>query len=150
MLAGLAIPLAVFIIAVFIIPAYVQNFIVKPNELERETPYIDQNITSTRRAFGIDRIEQRSFDAEISTEAFSLQDNRATLDNIRLWDWRALKDTLTQIQAIRTYYDFTDVDVDRYIIEKQTEVCAFEHAYRINGARNKGRAPGDLLWPENR
>ena len=119
LLAGLAIPLVVFIIAVFIVPAYVQNFIVKPNELERETPYIDQNITSTRRAFGIDRIEQRSFDAEISTEAFSLQDNRATLDNIRLWDWRALKDTLTQIQAIRTYYDFTDVDVDRYIIGGQ-------------------------------
>ena len=119
LLAGLAIPLAVFIIAVFIVPAYVQNFIVKPNELERETPYIEQNINWTRRAFGIDRIEQRSFDAEISTEAFSLQDNRATLDNIRLWDWRALKDTLTQIQAIRTYYDFTDVDVDRYIIERQ-------------------------------
>ena len=119
LLAGLAIPLVVFIIAVFIVPAYVQNFIVKPNELERETPYIEQNITSTRRAFGIDRIEQRSFDAEISTEAFSLQDNRATLDNIRLWDWRALKDTLTQIQAIRTYYDFTDVDVDRYIIGGQ-------------------------------
>src|SRR5439155_1718681 len=119
LLAGLAIPLVVFIIAVFIVPAYVQNFIVKPNELERETPYIDQNITSTRRAFGIDRIEQRSFDAEISTEAFSLQDNRATLDNIRLWDWRALKDTLQQIQAIRTYYNFTDVDVDRYVIGGQ-------------------------------
>jgi len=119
LLAGLAIPLVVFIIAVFIVPAYVQNFIVKPNELARETPYIEQNITSTRRALGIDRIEQRSFDAEISTEAFSLQDNRATLDNIRLWDWRALKDTLTQIQAIRTYYDFTDVDVDRYIIGGQ-------------------------------
>ena len=113
---GLAIPFIVFVIATIIVPAYVTNFIVKPNELGRETPYIEQNIIWTRRAFGVDRIEQRSFDAEISNEAFALQDNRATLDNIRLWDWRALKDTLTQIQAIRTYYDFTDVDVDRYNI----------------------------------
>src|SRR6266540_840749 len=45
--------------------------------------------------------------------------NRSTLDNIRLWDWRALQDTLTQIQAIRTYYDFTDVDVDRYTLGGQ-------------------------------
>src|SRR5437773_5020690 len=118
-IAVVAVPLIVYIVGGIIVPAYVTNFIVKPNELGRETPYIKENITWTRRAFGVDRIEQRSFDAEISTEAFSLQDNRATLDNIRLWDWRALKDTLTQIQAIRTYYDFTDVDVDRYIIERQ-------------------------------
>ena len=116
LLVGLALPLVIFVIAILIIPAYVTNFIVKPNELGRETPYIEQNIIWTRRAFGVDRIEQRNFDAETSTEAFSLQENRATLDNIRLWDWRALKDTLTQIQAIRTYYDFTDVDVDRYLI----------------------------------
>src|SRR3989442_10113166 len=75
-----------------------------------------KTIPRSRRAFGVDRIEQRNFDAETSTEAFDLQANRATLDNIRLWDWHALKDTLTQIQAIRTYYDFTDVDVDRYVI----------------------------------
>lgn len=119
LLVGLAIPLGVFIVAIVIVPAYVQNFIVKPNELERETPYIEKNISWTRRAFGIDRIEQRNFDAETSTESFSLANNRATLDNIRLWDWRALRDTLTQIQAIRTYYDFTDVDVDRYLIGGQ-------------------------------
>src|SRR3989475_5711961 len=114
-----AIPLIVYIVGGIIVPAYVTNFIVKPNELGRETPYIEQNITWTRRAFGVDRIEQRNFDAETSTEAFDLQANRATLDNIRLWDWRALKDTLQQIQAIRTYYDFTDVDVDRYVVGGQ-------------------------------
>ena len=87
--------------------------------MNREAPYIQQNIAWTRRAFGVDRIEQRSFDAETTAESFDLQNNRPTLDNIRLWDWRALKDTLTQIQAIRTYYDFTDVDVDRYVIGGQ-------------------------------
>ena len=115
-IAVVAVPLIVYIVGGIIVPAYVTNFIVKPNELGRETPYIKENITWTRRAFGVDRIEQRNFDAETSTEAFDLQANRATLDNIRLWDWHALKDTLTQIQAIRTYYDFTDVDVDRYVI----------------------------------
>jgi uncharacterized membrane protein (UPF0182 family) len=119
MIGALAIPLLVYIVGTVIIPAYVTNFIVKPNELGRETPYINHNVSWTRRAFGIDRIEQRNFDVQTSVESFDLQANRTTLDNIRLWDWRALQDTLTQIQAIRTYYDFTDVDVDRYTIGGQ-------------------------------
>ena len=112
----IALPLAIYIIGAIIVPAYVTNFVVKPNELGRETPYINHNIAWTRRAFGIDRIEQRNFDVMTTTDSFDLQGNRPTLENIRLWDWRALKDTLSQIQAIRTYYDFTDVDVDRYTV----------------------------------
>src|SRR6266850_1154324 len=119
LIVAVAIPLAVYVIGIVLVPAYVTNFIVKPNELGRETPYIEHNITATRRAFGIDRIEQRNFEADTSIEAFDIQNNRATLDNIRLWDWRALQDTLKQIQAIRTYYDFPDVDVDRYQIGGQ-------------------------------
>jgi uncharacterized membrane protein (UPF0182 family) len=120
LVAAIALPVVVYLIAAVFIPGYVTNFIVKPNELGRETPYIEQNITWTRRAFGIDKIEQRNFDAEPSVESFGLQDNRATLDNIRLWDWRALQDTLKQMQAIRIYYDFPDVDVDRYQTGGQT------------------------------
>src|SRR6267143_3246568 len=119
LIVAVAIPLAVYVIGTVLVPAYVTNFIVKPNELGRETPYIEHNITATRRAFGIDRIEQRNFAADTSIEAFDIQNNRATLDNIRLWDWRALQDTLKQIQAIRKYYDFPDVDVDRYQIGGQ-------------------------------
>lgn len=114
LIIAVAIPLAVYFVGTVLVPAYVTNFIVKPNELGRESPYIEHNITATRRAFGIDLIEQRNFDADTSIEGFDIQNNRATLDNIRLWDWRALQDTLKQIQAIRTYYDFPDVDVDRY------------------------------------
>ena len=114
LVAAVAIPLVVYLIGTVLVPGYVTNFIVKPNELGKETPYITHNIAWTRRAFGIDRIEQRNFEAKTTTESFDLPNNRATIDNIRLWDWRALKDTLSQIQAIRTYYDFTDVDVDRY------------------------------------
>lgn len=119
LIAGLALPVLVYLIAGAIIPWYVTNFVVKPNELGRETPFIEHNLTWTRQAYGIDKIEQRNFESETSTEAFSLQTNRPTLDNIRLWDWRALQDTLKQIQAIRTYYDFPDVDVDRYQIGGQ-------------------------------
>ena len=119
LIVALAIPIAVYVVGVVIIPAYVTSFVVKPNELGRETPYINYNMAATRAAYGIDRIEQRNFDANTTADASDLQGNHATLDNIRLWDWRALKDTLTQIQAIRTYYDFTDVDVDRYVIGGQ-------------------------------
>ena len=120
LIGAIALPVVVYLIAAVFIPSYVTNFIVKPNEIGRETPYIEQNITWTRRAFGIDKIEQRNFEAEPSVESFGLQDNRATLENIRLWDWRALQDTLKQMQAIRIYYDFPDVDVDRYQTGGQT------------------------------
>jgi len=120
MLFGLALPLAVFVVGVLLVPAYVTSFIVKPNELGRETPYIEENITWTRRAFGLEQVELREFQADNSVESLDLNANRPTLDNIRLWDWHALQDTLKQIQAIRTYYDFPDVDVDRYRLSDTT------------------------------
>lgn len=120
LILAVALPLGVYIVGAILVPAYVTSFIVKPNELGRETPYIEHNIQWTRRGFGLDQIESRDFDAENSVEALNLSENRQTLDNIRLWDWRALRDTLKQIQAIRTYYDFSDVDVDRYLINNET------------------------------
>ena len=82
----------------------------------------------TRRAFGLEQVELREFPAESTVESLDLNANRATLENIRLWDWRALQDTLKQIQAIRKYYDFPDVDVDRYDIDgvRQMMVAARE------------------------
>ena len=96
---------------------YVSSFIVKPNELVREQPYIAHNIELTRQAYGLDRVAQREFPAETTVEAADPANNQATLQNIRLWDWRALQDTLRQIQEIRTYYDFPDIDIDRYEID---------------------------------
>jgi uncharacterized protein len=100
-----------------IVAWYVGSFIVKPNELDRERPYIAHNIELTRQAYGLDRVTQREFPAETSVEATDAANNQATLQNIRLWDWRALQDTLRQIQEIRTYYDFPDIDIDRYEID---------------------------------
>ena len=96
---------------------YVTSFIVKPNELVREAPFISHNIEMTRKAFGLDRVEQHAFPADIGVEAVDAAHNQDTLQNIRLWDWRALQDTLRQIQEIRTYYDFPDIDIDRYTID---------------------------------
>jgi uncharacterized membrane protein (UPF0182 family) len=120
LVAALALPCLVYVIGVVLVPWYVQSFIVKPNELDRETPYITHNIEWTRRGFGLEGIELRDFEADPSTAAIDLPNNRSTIENIRLWDWKALQDTLRQIQAIRTYYDFADVDVDRYVTGGQT------------------------------
>jgi uncharacterized membrane protein (UPF0182 family) len=120
LLIAIALPVAVYIVGVVLVPSYIQSFIVKPNELDRESPYIGYNIEWTRKGFGLEQIELRDFEAENSTAALDLPNNRESLENIRLWDWRALQDTLRQIQAIRTYYDFPDVDVDRYVTGGQT------------------------------
>ncbi|MFZ1700091.1 MAG: UPF0182 family protein [Pyrinomonadaceae bacterium] len=132
-IVALAIPFAAFMIARVAIPAYVQSFIVKPNELDRETPYIEHNIAGTRAGFKIDHVKTLDYAADISPAAFDLETNRATLSNIRLWDWNALQDTLRQIQEIRTYYDFPDVDVDRYKINgEMRQVMVATREFDIN------------------
>lgn len=110
-------PAAVCYAAVGVIGWYVNTFIVKPNELVREQPYITYNIELTRQAYALDRVAQHPFPADSGVDAVDVAHNQATLQNIRLWDWRALQDTLRQIQAIRTYYDFPDIDIDRYEID---------------------------------
>ena len=119
-LVAALVPAAVCYFGVQIIGWYVSSFIVKPNELVREQPYIAHNIDLTRQAYGLDRVLQREFPAETTVEAADPATNQATLQNIRLWDWHALQDTLRQIQEIRTYYDFPDIDIDRYEIDGTT------------------------------
>jgi uncharacterized membrane protein (UPF0182 family) len=98
------------------VSSYVSSFIVQPNQLVKERPFIAHNIEMTRQAYALDRIETHAFPADTGIEALEAANNQATLENIRLWDWRALQDTLRQIQEIRTYYDFPDIDIDRYRI----------------------------------
>jgi uncharacterized membrane protein (UPF0182 family) len=112
-------PAVVCYIGVGLFSWYVTNFVVKPNELVRERPYIEHNIEMTRQAYALNRIEQHPFPAETGVEAAEAEKNQSTIQNIRLWDWRALQDTLRQIQEIRTYYDFPDIDIDRYEIDGQ-------------------------------
>jgi uncharacterized protein len=119
-LVAAILPSVVCYIAVQAVAWYVSSFIVKPNELVREQPYIVYNTSLTRQAYGLNRVAQREFPAETTVDATDPENNQATLQNIRLWDWRALQDTLRQIQEIRTYYDFPDIDIDRYEIDGTT------------------------------
>jgi uncharacterized membrane protein (UPF0182 family) len=114
------IPAIVCYFVVQLVAWYVASFIVKPNQLARELQYIGHNIEFTRRAYALDRVTQHEFPAETEVAAAQPDQNQDTLRNIRLWDWRALQDTLRQIQEIRTYYDFPDVDIDRYTLDGQT------------------------------
>ena len=111
-----AVPAAVAWVILALTSWYTASFIVKPNELVREQPFITHNITLTRQAYALDRFTQQEFPAEISAAAADPAGNQPTLQNIRLWDWHALQDTLRQVQEIRTYYDFPDIDIDRYSI----------------------------------
>ena len=116
-LINAAVPAILCYVLLQIVGWYVGSFIVKPNELVRETPYIANNIKLTREAYDLDKISQQHFAAEMNPAAADAANNQATLDNIRLWDWHALQDTLRQIQEIRTYYDFPDIDIDRYVFD---------------------------------
>jgi uncharacterized membrane protein (UPF0182 family) len=95
-------------------PGAVQQFEVEPNEIGKEALYIARNIELTRRAFDLDVIEARPFEVTEASASATLQESEGTLSNIRLWDWRPLLDTYSQLQKLRLYYEFEDVDVDRY------------------------------------
>ncbi|HYM53245.1 MAG TPA: UPF0182 family protein [Candidatus Dormibacteraeota bacterium] len=95
-------------------PAFVQGFQVTPNEQDVEVTYIARHIASTRGAFELDAIEQRDFTGEQSLTEAVFEQDAATIDNLRLWDYRPLLTTFGQDQILRRYYDFLDVDIDRY------------------------------------
>jgi uncharacterized membrane protein (UPF0182 family) len=120
---------AIWLIGLVILPQTTQSFSVNPNELAKESPYIQHNIDATRKAFGLNKFEERPFPAPSVLTLQQIQTNKPTLDNIRLWDREALQSVLGQIQEIRTYYEFALPDVDRYRIngqEKQVLLAARE------------------------
>jgi uncharacterized membrane protein (UPF0182 family) len=90
-IAAAILPAALCYVCLQVVGWYVSSFIVKPNELVREQPYIAHNIALTRQAYGLDRVSQREFPAETDVAAADPANNQATLQNIRLWDWRALR-----------------------------------------------------------
>ncbi|MGD1918946.1 MAG: UPF0182 family protein [Pleurocapsa sp.] len=113
---GIVVYAAVLILFNGTIPQLQQRFIVEPNELVKEIPYIEHNIEFTRQAYNLDDIETTDYQLAQSPNPNLLQDNQATIDNIRLWDYRPLLSTYRQLQEIRFYYKFNDVDVDRYTL----------------------------------
>lgn len=105
------------VVAAGVYPAIVERFIVEPNQLERETPYIQHNIDYTRIGFNLNSIVEQNLPAPTSLTPQTLEENQATVENIRLLDWRLLNQTYAQLQGIRPYYRFHDIDIDRYLID---------------------------------
>lgn len=102
-----------------LIPPIVSAVYVKPNEISLQRPYIDRHISATRVAYGLDsRLKEIAYPAQLEAP-IDVAAHQPLLDNVRLWDWRAFHDTVTQIQALRQYYVFADTDVDRYMIDGQ-------------------------------
>ncbi len=116
---GLGLYAVALVLVVGIWPDIVQDYFVKPSELDLEREFISQNIAATNSAYALDRIEVRPFEAEAGLTMDDVNANPLTVENVRVWDARPLLTTYGQIQEIRTYYDFFDVDVDRYHVNGQ-------------------------------
>ena len=100
-----------------IVPAFVQKFLVEPSEVERERPYIERNLDATRTAYGIDDVERVDFRYDDQLDARQLAANADVVRNVRLWDPEFTNQTFEKLQEIRSYYQFNDVDIDRYQID---------------------------------
>ncbi|HUI25198.1 MAG TPA: UPF0182 family protein [Candidatus Kryptonia bacterium] len=117
-----------------IVPSVFQSYRVKPDELRLEAPYIAQNIAFTRYGFALDRITSKAFPAEGKLTPAVLAANDTTIQNIRWWDPRPLLDSYRQLQEIRLYYDFKDVDIDRYTLDGRYQQVMLS-AREINQSR---------------
>ncbi len=123
-----------------ILPSTYQALSVKPNELKKEYTYLKYNIAGTREGYGLDKIKLKPFPEITPLTLNKLNKEKGVVDNVRLWDWRALKDTYQQVQSIRLYYTFKDVDVDRYYINgeyREVMVGARELDHNLLPANSK-------------
>ena len=100
-------------------PVIIQNFIVQPDEISKEQPYLVRNIQMTRYAYGLDGIDEQQFPATTQATEQEVAANQQTISNVRLWDPATLQASLQQLQTIRPLFNFLDVDVDRYTINGQ-------------------------------
>ena len=108
---------------VWVYPSFIEKYIVKPSELQKETPYIANNIKFTTKAYGLDKIQVKPFSVDNNTSYKDIVQNKNTIKNIRLWDRRPLIQTYKQLQEIRLYYDFKNIEMDRYHFDTYTEVA---------------------------
>ena len=107
----------VSLVALVGVPSFYQGFVVRPNELSREAPYIARTIEGTRRAYDLAGVEVVNYSASPQLTAEGLLTEPDSMRNIRLWDYRPLLQTYNQVQALRLYYEFHDIDIDRYTFD---------------------------------
>jgi len=160
LVAGLVVLGAFWVGGLGAYPALLQRLRVTPNELAAERPFIVHSIRMTRQAYGLDRVEEKDFPAEENLTPAALDRNHVTVKNIRLWDHSPLLTTFSQLQEIRTYYKFMDVDNDRYLIDgeyRQIMLSPRELSYRhlpsriwINEHLTYTHGYGVIVGPVNR
>ena len=112
-----------------IYPAIIQNFFVTPSAQSYELPYIEREIAGTRAAYGLSNVSVSNFTGDQPLTLPEVQNDQVTVNNLRLWDYAPLKTTYDQLQTIRTYYTFNDIDIDRYFVNgqyQQLEISARE------------------------
>ena len=132
----------VWFVVLNLVPNLFQWLRVEPNEITFEKPYIANNITFTRQAFHLDKVEEKEFPASETLTPKMVEQNPNLFNNVRLWDWRALDAVYKQFQEIRLYYEFRDVDIDRYVIDgnyRQVMISA-----RGDGDRQPARPKPDF------
>lgn len=131
-ITSLALYFAVFLVISGLYPWLQQTFIVEPNELDKEKPFIAHNLEFTRQAYGLDSVQRENFVVEDNLDSAALEENEGTLDNLRLWDYQTLLRTYQELQSLRLYYRFHDVDIDRYTLNgdyRQVMLAARELDY---------------------
>jgi len=157
---GVGALILVHVLGLYLYPSFLQHFRVIPNEIVMETPYIERNIHFTRLGYDIDKVEEKEFPAEEKLTAEDIRRNDATVKNIRVWDHRPLLATYAQLQQLRTYYEFVNVDNDRYVIDgdyRQIMISARELSHKelpsqlwINEHLNFTHGYGVVFGPVNR
>ena len=148
-IAGVALVFGGSIVFTGLVPAVFERLYVKPSELQLEKPYLARSIEFTREAYNLRQVTVKPFPAAEGLSFQAVQRNHGTIDNIRLWDWRPLMDTYAQLQEIRTYYKFYDVDVDRYHLGgsyQQVTVAARELAPSLLSANAQTWVNRHLLF----
>ncbi|RMF06829.1 UPF0182 family protein, partial [Candidatus Woesearchaeota archaeon] len=132
--------LLVLFLGTAVIPYIVQHYKVSPNELEVERPYIENAIKYTRIAYNLDNVVEKGYDVKYNLSFEELENNKETIRNIRLLDWRPLKETYKQLQEIRLYYEFLDIDVDRYDVEgNYTQVMLSAREMKVEQLEERAR-----------
>ncbi len=111
--------LVVWLLLLAIVPGGFQSLVVEPNEISMERPFIENNIQLTRKAFDLEEIEEKQYPASPKFTRQTVDSNETVFSNIRLWDWNALLQVYDQFQEIRLYYEFNDVDIDRYTFDNK-------------------------------
>ncbi|MFO7849966.1 MAG: UPF0182 family protein [Spirochaetia bacterium] len=119
LIAAIVPVLLIWLLVLTGIPVDFQNLRVAPNEITLEEPYIENNIKMTRSAFGLDEVEKEEFPISDTFNEDTVKGNDAIIKNVRLWDWRALDEVYKQFQEFRLYYEFKNINIDRYMIDDE-------------------------------